>query len=254
MKRLAIIVLLLILIPVTQAQTGDDGSLTPVDPQRIPPRSSFVDYDDVADLAPGDEDILPPHWAVGDTFALVSTGRANLRSAPSTEEGIVADIALYGERFQIVGIFYPGESIVRDSETDDFIFDDPNEREVWYLIETGGSAAWIFGGLVIVANPETLDALENRNLTAEEQAYIESQLAFAGNTISLRYTSRLRSGPGTNFAQIGIIPFQSRISLIGRNQFSTWFYVDYNGNQGWLHFSLLAFPSEFDTRTLPLVG
>ena len=31
-----------------------------------------------------------------------------------------------------------------------------------------GGAAWIFGGLVIVANPETLDALENQNLTPDK--------------------------------------------------------------------------------------
>ena len=120
-------------------------------------------------------------------------------------------------------------------------------------METGGSAAWIFGGLVIVANPETLDAFENRTLTDEQQAYIDSQLAFAARTISLRYTSRLRSGPSTSFSQIGIIPFQSRVSIIGRNALSTWFYIDYNGQQGWLNFSLLYIPEGFDATAIPII-
>lgn len=255
MKQFAIIVLLFLLIPVTHAQdTTTTSSPEIVEPQPIPPRTSYIDFDDIDDLELEDEEFQPPHWAIGDTIAFVSTARANLRSAPDTEIGVVADIVIYGERFPIVGIFYPSESTVRDPETDDFIFDDPGEREVWYLVEANGGAGWIFGGLVIVANPETLDALENRTLTAEEQAYIDSQLDYAGNTFSVRYTSRLRSGPGTNFAQIAIIPFQSRISIIGRNQFSTWFYVDYNGSQGWLHFDLLAFSANFDARAVPIVG
>ncbi len=255
-KQLAIIGLLFLLIPASFAQVITPEPEAPpevVVPYPIPPRTSYVDYDDIADLFPDEVDDLPPQWAVGDTFAMVTVPRANLRSAPSTEEGVVADIAISGERFMIVGLFYPGESIVRDPETDDFVFDDPGEREVWYLIDTGGGAAWIFGGLVIVANPETLDRFETRTLTAEEQAYIDSQLAVAANTINVRYTSRLRSGPGTDYSQVGIIPFQARVSIIGRNEFSTWFYINYNGMQGWLSFSLLALPGDFDATAIPII-
>lgn len=230
MKRFAIIVLLLLLTIPTVAQLDTEDTV--------------LDEDDV---------MLPPQWAVEDTFALVSVNRANLRSQPFLDEENVADIAFWGERYLIVGVYYPGESTVREPETDDFVFDDPNEREVWYLIAIGDSAAWIFGGLVIVANPETLDAFENRTLTEEQQAYIDSQVAFASSTISLRYTARLRSGPSTSFSQVGIIPFQSRVSIIGRNALSTWFYINYNGQQGWVNFSLFALPNGFDATTIPIV-
>jgi hypothetical protein len=43
------------------------------------------------------------------------------------------------------------------------------------------------------------------------------------------------------------------VSIIGRNEYSTWFYVDYNGRQGWLSYSVMAIPSGFDATAVPIV-
>ena len=115
-----------------------------------------------------DEDgvYLPPQYATDETFALVAVNRANLRTAPSITEGVVVDIARWGDRYPIVGIFYTGDMTVREPGTDEFVFDDPNEREVWYLLDTGNGQVWIFGGVVLVSNPDPLeDLIDNRNFS-----------------------------------------------------------------------------------------
>lgn len=203
-----------------------------------------------------DEDgvYLPPQYASDATFALVSVNRANLRTAPSMTEGVVVDIATWGERYAIVGIFYTGDMTVIDPDTEEFVFDDPNEREVWYLLETGIGQVWIFGGLVLISNPDPLDDLiDNRTLTAEQQASIDAQLAFASRTLGVRDNTRLRSAPSTGSAQVGIVPFDGRVTVIGRNEYSTWFYVDYNGNTGWVSFSLLATPRDYNAQSVPII-
>lgn len=229
MKRLVIILLLFIVAPSVLAQ----GFPAPPDP---------------------DPDFPPPQFATELTFALVSVPRANLRTAPSTTNSVVVDIAFWGERYPIVGAFYPGESMVIDPDTADFVFDDPDEREVWYLLDVGSGEVWIFGGLVLIANPDELPDFEaGRELTPEEQARLDEQLAFASGTLALRNNARLRNGPGTNFDVITIAPYASRVAVIGRNAFGTWVLVDYNGTQGWVSIYLLAAPQGYDLQAVPVV-
>ena len=224
MRKIAIIILLLLAIPNVFAQPDEDGVY------------------------------LPPQYASEDTFALVSVNRANLRSAPSITEGVVVDIARYGDRYPIVGIYYPGELTVREPDSTDFVFDDVGEREVWYLLDTGAGQVWIFGGVVLVSHPEDLDDLiDNRTLTPEQQASIDAQLAFASGTLAVRNNTRLRSAPSTNASQVGIVPFDGRVTVIGRNEFSTWFYVDYNGRAGWVSVYLLATPTGYNAQAVPIV-
>ncbi|MEO1287103.1 MAG: SH3 domain-containing protein [Chloroflexota bacterium] len=263
MKR--IVVALIIILLAMSAYAQDDTTQDPppavteiVTDFQDPPRSNVVlTYEQALGIVPNVDEpvtVLPPQWATDETFALVSVNRANLRTQPSITDGQVVDIAIYGDRYPIIGIFYPGESTVREPETEDFVFDDPNEREVWYLLEINGGAAWIFGGVVLVANPEILDNFLTRNLTPEQQAFIDAQLALFADTVSVRVNSRMRSGPSSDFSQVTIVPSSARVSIIGRNQFSTWFLVDYNGTQGWINFSLLGLPQGFDATTVPIVG
>lgn len=224
MKKIAILLFLWVIIPSISAQPDEDGVY------------------------------FPPQYASEETFALVSVNRANLRSAPSITEGVVVDIARYGDRYPIVGIFYPGELTVREVDSNDFVFDDVGEREVWYLVDTGAGQVWIFGGVVLVSHPEDLDDLiDNRTLTPEQQASIDAQLAFASGTLAVRSNARLRSAPSTESAQVGIVPFDGRVTVIGRNEYSTWFYVDYNGRAGWMSVYLLATPTGYNAQSVPIV-
>lgn len=197
----------------------------------------------------------PPQYVDEAVYALVSVNRANLRTAPSISNSVVVDIAIYGERYPIVGAFYPGESTVIDPVDETFVYDDANEREVWYLLAVNGGQAWIFGGLVAVANEDDLpDYAAGRDLTPAEQARLDAQLAYVTNTIGLRVNGRLRSGAGTDYRVMTVIPYGSRVTPIGRNRYSTWIQVNYDGTIGWLSLGLLAFPPGYNLQALPLIG
>lgn len=195
----------------------------------------------------------PPHYASGETFALVSVGRANLRTAPSTTEGRVVDIAIYGERFRIVSLFYPEENIVRDVDANTFVFDpEDEEREVWYLVEVNGGQAWIFGGVVLISQPDGLPSLE-RTLTPEEQAAIDAQLVYASNSVGVIASLNIHSAPSVDGGIVGVVPYGQRATVIGRNEYGTWLYVSYNGVSGWVSTYYIIPPMNFRLDAVPII-
>lgn len=48
------------------------------------------------------------------------------------------------------------------------------------------------------------------------------------------YNLRLRSGPGTNFEQIGSVPVDTTVPVLGRNLRGDWLLVRYAGQEGWI--------------------
>jgi hypothetical protein len=195
----------------------------------------------------------PPQYASSETFALVSVGRANLRTAPSTTEGLVVDIAVYGERFRIVGIFFPEENIVRDIDADTFVFDEEDgEREVWYLVEVNGGQAWIFGGVVLISQPDGLPGIE-RTLTPQEQANLDAQIAYAANSVGVIASLSMHSSPSVDSSVVSVVPYGQRATVIGRNENGTWLFVSYNGASGWVSIYYIIPPLNYRLDAVPII-
>lgn len=266
MRRLLIFIfLLLFLIPMlltTGMTTAQVATATPigfVTATMIPGaqvlNTSNSQLESTAEVVPVDPAVqAAPHFVSGETFALVWVEKANLRTKPSIDEGRVVDIAHAGERFIILGAYYPSESTVIDpnSLNNDFVFDDPNEREVWYLVQVPAGAAWIFGGVVLVANPDQLP-IGLRNLTPEEEARLQQRLYEVSGTVGVTNNIRLRSGPGTEFGVLGVVSYPGRVRIIGRNAYGTWAYVNYSGRLGWVDSLFLAFPPGYQFGDVPVI-
>ncbi len=45
---------------------------------------------------------------------------------------------------------------------------------------------------------------------------------------------KIRSGPGTDFPQIGLVPAGESIPILGRNAASDWLFIEYGGVRGWI--------------------
>jgi uncharacterized protein YraI len=73
-----------------------------------------------------------------------------------------------------------------------------------------------------------------------------------GVSIVTNANAKLRSGPGTEFADQGIIPADTVLTAIGRNADSSWIQVNFNGAVGWVAIFLLNVTG--DVNTLPVVG
>ena len=54
-----------------------------------------------------------------------------------------------------------------------------------------------------------------------------------GITFTTSYNLRLRTGPGTDFAAIATIPYNTVLDVVGRTSFN-WLQVNYNGQSGWV--------------------
>jgi len=66
------------------------------------------------------------------------------------------------------------------------------------------------------------------------------------------YNAKLRSGPGTEYAQIAMVPYGTVMPATGRSEDSTWIQVNYNGLIGWTAASLLNLAG--DVGGLPVGG
>jgi LysM repeat protein len=65
------------------------------------------------------------------------------------------------------------------------------------------------------------------------------------------YNLRLRSGPGTNFEQIGSVPVDTTVPVLGRNLRGDWLQVRYQGQEGWIAAWLSQTP---DLDDVPVVS
>ncbi|GAB4481948.1 MAG: hypothetical protein Kow00124_30240 [Anaerolineae bacterium] len=80
-------------------------------------------------------------------------------------------------------------------------------------------------------------------------ATVSAQTGVQATTL---YNAKLRSGPGTGYPQIAVIPFGTVLLATGRNADSTWIQLNYNGIIGWTAASLLSLAG--DVGSLPVGG
>src|SRR4051812_6816049 len=52
---------------------------------------------------------------------------------------------------------------------------------------------------------------------------------------------RLRGGPGTSFDTVTVIPFNTALVAVGRNETFDWVKVNYNGQFGWISARFVRF-------------
>lgn len=71
-----------------------------------------------------------------------------------------------------------------------------------------------------------------------------------GSWVSLN----LRRGPGMEYGIVAIMPQGDRATPLGRNARGTWYFVDYNGVQGWVTHTLVSFPPSINATQLPVVS
>lgn len=53
-------------------------------------------------------------------------------------------------------------------------------------------------------------------------------------TITTGYTLKIRSGPGTDYDQVGTVPYNTTLPVLGRDEGANWVFVDYAGARGWI--------------------
>jgi N-acetylmuramoyl-L-alanine amidase len=130
----------------------------------------------------------------------VTAGRLNVRNAPNAITGDIITRINRGET-------YPVQELSLNNN--------------WARINVNGTVGWVSTAYVNIANVTQLP------VTGGDE--------FNGYTVTATpYTVNIRSGPGTQFADIGNLPAGQSAQVIGRNAASTWWQVNYRDVVGWV--------------------
>lgn len=172
----------------------------------------------------------PPQYATDAVVAIITVPRANVRAYPDVSIGGVITVVTLGQRFSVLAT---------------------NEDESWYLIDLGGTTAWIYGGIVLVANPEEIAIRpgDDENLAACASA----STIYAPGTGVDSGGVEVRYGPGVSTIIIQRIPVGSPVTIQARSYPGTWVFVDYGtSGSGWINVFNIAFPEGCQLYRLPV--
>ncbi len=143
---------------------------------------------------------------VTQSLAHVATGTLNVRANPDVNAARIAQVFLY-QSYPILGITSDGK---------------------WYLIQLkDGRSGWVSERYIYRTenNPvviiDVASSTENTTPNIEVTGIATSEL-------------KIRSAPRTG-EQLGLIPLDGRFRILGRNSSGSWFYVSFDGIEGWAY-------------------
>lgn len=64
----------------------------------------------------------------------------------------------------------------------------------------------------------------------------------------------MRTGPSTDFPITWRVAYGNTVTLLGRNSFGNWFFVNDSGREGWVAAQFFLLPVNFDLNAVPIVG
>jgi uncharacterized protein YraI len=146
-------------------------------------------------------------------FATVNVFRLNVRSEPTISGTIITKISS-GETFPVVG---------------------RNENGSWIQINVNGQIGWVSAPLVRVSG------------NAPQTSATPSAPGAPRTLVNLNF----RTGPGTEFESMQVIPRGSTVEVTGRNADTSWLRVNFNGRTGWVIARFVRSETKFDD--LPVV-
>lgn len=187
----------------------------------------------VAAQTPGSGGVFPPpQWATEEIFAIVAVPRANVRTAPSVETGLITRVITIGQRYAVRGFV---------------------DEQDWWLLEIGGELGWVSFDGILVTNNDRTSALDGPlSLTAAQEASIDAQIQLAQTQVAATANVNIRQGPSIRTARIGLLPFNDRANIVGRNAFGTWLLIDYRGVLGWVSAPLVVLPFGLPLDAIPV--
>ena len=162
--------------------------------------------------------------------ATVTAYRLNVRSAP---DGINGQIITRINRLEV----YPIVGRTADSR--------------WYQINVNGTNGWVSANFINVVNGANVPVT---NGTVVQPTTPPAQGA-TGNTVTASpYNVVIRSGPGTQFRRLGLLPNSGTAPVIGRNSNNSWWQINLNGLVGWVSSQYAPISSSANINIIPITG
>lgn len=109
-----------------------------------------------------------------------------------------------------------------------------NADNTWIQINVNGQIGWVSAPFVTIENRGNSDGL----------AVVEAT----------PYTVNIRSGPGTQFRDLGNLPAGATAQVLGRNNNATWWKINYHDVVGWVSAEFARIEADTNISNLPVVG
>jgi len=152
-------------------------------------------------------------------YATVTTGRLNVRDIPDPFTGNILTRINNGET-------YPALTRTADAS--------------WVKINAIGVIGWVNASYVFV--PDIL-SLPVEGSDAQPTGY---------SVTATPYTVNIRTGPGTQFDDIGNLPDGETAQVIGRNASATWWQINYEDIVGWVSAQYAIIESGAELSQIPV--
>lgn len=154
----------------------------------------------------------------------INTPLLNVRSAPFIGDNIINKVPR-GATYIVVG---------------------RNADSSWWQIQIGEQIGWVSGAYVITANTQNVPVITT-NVQVPNAPSV-------GTGYFLRSTANLniRTGAGTSFSRINILPYNREAEILGRNSSNTWWLITYGGTTGWVSGAFVTLPVGIDLNRIPI--
>jgi len=172
----------------------------------------------------------PP--ASTNSSATVTAYKLNVRATP---DGINGQILLQVTRNQVFPIIAV------------------NAAGTWYQINVNGVIGWVNGTYINVnsTNPAGIPVAGQAQGVPSQP----SQPTLTGNTLTApQYNVVIRSGAGTQFRRLGVLPIGGVAQIIGRNFNNSWWQINLNGLVGWVSAQFTQTSSSANFNAIPITG
>jgi uncharacterized protein YraI len=130
-----------------------------------------------------------------------------------------------------------------------------NAASDWVFIEYGGIHGWVAVWLgTINGDLNVIPVVDNDGSGApptDPNPLPDTPSEPGEATATSDVTLRIRSGPDTEYAQIGSLPPNTTVVIQGRNPENTWYLIEYEGVQGWIAAWLATL--EGDLNSVPVI-
>lgn len=153
----------------------------------------------------------PATVPTGDGLPMTATTTVRVRSGPSTDYSQIAQLRA-------------GDLTLAKAR---------NAAGDWLQIEIDGQQGWVAAWLMTIQGDISALPLAEGAAGPVNPRGPQPDPGGAA-TATLRTSLRMRSGPGTDYDSLGLVPQGTTLAVLGRDAASNWLLVEHEGQRGWI--------------------
>ncbi len=171
-------------------------------------------------------------------------------TAPPAQSSSTATVTAYRLNVRSLPDGINGQIITRINRLETYPVVGRNADASWYLLNINGTNGWVSANFINVSNPGAVPAAG-----ASGQPTTAPQGGPTGNVVTANpYNVVIRSGPGTQFQRLGLLPVGGTAPVSGRTSTNSWWQINFNGISGWVSSQYTAIGAGANINAIPVTG